>query len=207
MDKRRCLYLSGMFTPSSVFICLFLRLLKVKTSLSCDLFRDEKGDGDSSPVTSFLVLFLDNCHGVFSFRWIYSPLSPADGSSCSFALQVSEGRRPLSPASLDGLKLVSFVLCSRDETVIELLKPLLLSACHSPVLQLLASHRRGWVIGITVRHLLENATSGVDFTAGDSRTRAGSTLLRLLSGWSRLRNGLRCLGPFSGCVLFGPVRF
>lgn len=64
MDKRRCLYLSGMFTPSSVFICLFLRLLKVKTSLSCDLFRDEKGDGDSSPVTSFLVLFLDNCHGV-----------------------------------------------------------------------------------------------------------------------------------------------
>ncbi|KAH0922934.1 hypothetical protein HID58_022952 [Brassica napus] len=77
----------------------------------------------------FLVHFLDNYHGVLlgsrsiggcrdssefravtlrylsSLSWVSSPLSPADGSSCSFALQVSEGRRPLYPASLDVLKL------------------------------------------------------------------------------------------------------
>ena len=41
----------------------------------------------------------------------------------------------------------------------------------------------------------------------DGRTRARSTLLRLFYGSSRLRDGLRSLGLFSGCVLFGPVRF
>ncbi|CAG7887226.1 unnamed protein product [Brassica rapa] len=98
-------------------------------------------------------------------------------------------------------------LLKRDGTGVELLKPPLVSACYPPVLQLLASHRRVWITGITVCHLLEIAASGVDSTASDGRTRARSTLLRLFYGSSRLRDGPRSLGLFSGCVLFGPVRF
>ncbi|KAH0878234.1 hypothetical protein HID58_065628 [Brassica napus] len=60
-----------------------------------------------------------------------------------------EGRRPMSPASLDVLKLVPFVLCYRDGTGVELLKPPLVFACYPLVLQLLASHRRVWITGIT----------------------------------------------------------
>ena len=47
MDKCRCFRLSGQFTASSVFLCLLLRLLKVRTSLSCDSFWHEKGDGET----------------------------------------------------------------------------------------------------------------------------------------------------------------
>ncbi|KAF2543422.1 hypothetical protein F2Q68_00029772 [Brassica cretica] len=65
----------------------------------------------------------------------------------------------------------------------------------------------GWITGITVCHLLEIAASGVNSAASDGRTRARSTLLRLFYGSSRLQDGLRSLGLFSGCVLFGPVRF
>ncbi|KAH0935715.1 hypothetical protein HID58_012832 [Brassica napus] len=153
MDKRRCLRRSGQFTASSVFLCLLLRLLKAMVRLFAGDF--------------FLVHFLDNYHGVLlgsrsiggcrdssefravtlrylsSLSWVSSPLSPADGSSCSFALQVSEGRRPLYPASLDVLKL-------RDGTGVELLKPPLVSACYPPVLLIVGLQRLEWTLPLVM---------------------------------------------------------
>ncbi|KAF3605824.1 hypothetical protein DY000_02046170 [Brassica cretica] len=94
-------------------------------------------------------------------------------------------------APFDGSLLLSRLLMGahRDGTGVELLKPPLVSACYPPVLQLMASHCRVWITGITVCHLLEITASGVDSTASDGRTRVRSTLLRLFYGSNRLRDG------------------
>ncbi|KAL0656369.1 hypothetical protein Bca4012_076953 [Brassica carinata] len=94
-------------------------------------------------------------------------------------------------APFDGSLLLSRLLMGahRDGTGLELLKPPLVSACYPPVLQLMASHCRVWITGITVCHLLEITASGVDSTASDGRTRVRSTLLRLFYGSNRLRDG------------------
>ncbi|CAN6880837.1 unnamed protein product, partial [Brassica oleracea] len=81
-------------------------------------------------------------------------------SVAAFAFPVSS----LPPLSSSVFLCLLLRLLKRDGTGVELLKPSLVSACYPPVLQLLASHRRVWIIGITVCHLLEIAASGVDST-------------------------------------------
>lgn len=105
----------------------------------------------------------------------------------------------IASCRFDTQSLVSLMLCLFDGTDVEPKISPLSSARTSPTLHLLASPCRygfpgSWFIAFPGR-----ATSRVDFKGCGGRTRTLSTLLRLSSCRSRPRDGLRCLGPFSGC--------